>query len=168
MPLMYKLLTGMISEDMYGFLDENHLLPDEQKGTRKQSRRAHDLLFIDKMVMRNARARNRNLFMAWIDHRKAYHMLPHSWIKECLALFGIASNIKRLLSNCMEAWKTGLYFGSTQIGEVNISRGIFQGDALSPLLFVVTLIPLTRILQKTKCGYNLNGVNMSLFSTWMT
>ena len=136
LPLMYKLLTGMISEDVYGFLDKNDLLPDKQKGARKQSRGAQDLLFIDKMVMRNARAGNKNLFMAWIDYRKAKNMLPHSWIKECLDLFGIASNIKRLLSNCMEAWKTDLYFGSTQIGEVNISRGIFQGDALSPLLFV--------------------------------
>ena len=61
----------------------------------------------------------------------------------------------------MEAWKTDLYFGSTQIGEVNINRGIFQGDDLSPLLFVVALIPLTRILQKAKYGYNQNGVNMN-------
>ena len=71
----------MLSEDMYGFLDENDLLPDEQKGARKQPRGAHDVLFIDKMVMRNARARNKNLFMAWIDNRKAYDMLPRSWIK---------------------------------------------------------------------------------------
>ena len=113
LPLMYKLLTGMISEDMYGFLEENDLLQDEQKGARKQSRGAHDLLSIDKMVMRNARTRNKNLFMAWIDYRKVYDMLPQSWIKECLDLFGIVPNIKRLLSNCMEAWKTDLYFGST-------------------------------------------------------
>ena len=52
----------------------------------------------------------------------------------------------------MEAWKTDLCFGSTQIGEVNISMGIFQGDALSPLIFVAALIPLTRILKKTKYG----------------
>ena len=59
LPLMYELLTGMISEDMDGFLDENDLLRDEQKDARKQSRGAHDLLFIDLMVMRNARARNK-------------------------------------------------------------------------------------------------------------
>jgi len=28
--------------------------------------------------------------MAWIDYRKAYDMIPHSWIAECLELFRIA------------------------------------------------------------------------------
>ena len=26
--------------------------------------------------------------MVCIDHKKAYDMVPHSWIKECLELFG--------------------------------------------------------------------------------
>ena len=40
--------------------------------------------------------------MAWIDYKKAYNMAPHSWIKECLELFGVAENIKTLLVNSME------------------------------------------------------------------
>ena len=28
--------------------------------------------------------------MVCIDHKKAYDMVPHSWIKECLELFGAA------------------------------------------------------------------------------
>ena len=35
--------------------------------------------------------------MAWIDYKKAYDMVPHSWIIECLDLFGLAENIKSLL-----------------------------------------------------------------------
>ena len=80
LPLMWKLLTGMISEDVYWFLDEMDLLPEEQKGTRKGSRLTHDLLFIDKMILQSSRNGKKNLFMAWIDYRKAYDMLPHSWI----------------------------------------------------------------------------------------
>ena len=34
-----------------------------------------------------------------------------------------------------------------------IIRGIFQGDSLSPLLFIISLIPLTMILNKMKHGY---------------
>ena len=117
LPLMWKLLTGMISEDVYWFLNEMDLLPEVQKGARKGSRGTHDLLFIDKMILQSARNGKMNLFMAWIDYRKAYDMLPHSWIKECLDWFGVASNVKNLLFKSMEQWRTELHSMSTPIGK---------------------------------------------------
>ena len=41
------------------------------------------------------------------------------------------------------------------VGDVNIRRGVFQCDSLSPLLFVLSLmiIPLTLVLRKTKGCY---------------
>ena len=45
------------------------------------------------------------------------------------------------------------------MGEVCIKRGILQGDSLSPLLFVLALMPLTLVLTKVKAGYNIeNGL----------
>ena len=90
--------------------------------------------------------------MAWIDYKKAYDMVPHSWIIECLDLFGVAENIKSLLVNSMETWKVMLCSGNSELGEVEINRGIFQGDSLSPVLFVLALIPLSLILRKAKAG----------------
>ena len=51
LPLMWKLLTGMIAEQMYSHLRENGVLPDEQKGCRKRSRGTKDQLLIDKTVL---------------------------------------------------------------------------------------------------------------------
>ena len=34
---------------------------------------------------------------------------------------------------------------------------IFQGDSLSRMSFVLSMIPLTHVLQKTKAGYNLGN-----------
>ena len=80
-------------------------------------------------------------------------MVPHSWMIECLDLFGVAENIKSLFVNSMEKWTVMLYSGNAELDEVEIKRGIFQGDSLSPLVFVLALIPLSLILRKAKAAY---------------
>ena len=96
---MWKLLTGVIPDQIYAHLDQEKLLPEEQKGCRKGSRGANDLLYIVRAVTKEVKSRAKNLAMAWIDYKKAYDMVPHSWIIECLDLFGVAENIKSLLVN---------------------------------------------------------------------
>ena len=81
------------------------MLPEVQKGCRKVSRGTNDLLYVDRAVIKKVKSRNENLAMAWIDYKKAYDMVPHLRIIECLDLFGVAENIKSLLVNSMEKWK---------------------------------------------------------------
>ena len=64
--------------------------------------------------------------MAWIDYRKSYDMVPHSWIKECLELFGVAEDIK---VNSNENWRVIFCARNSELGEVDIKRGVFQGDS---------------------------------------
>ena len=73
-------------------------------------------------------------------------MVPHSWIIECLDLFGVAENIKSLFVNSMEKWKVTLCSGNSELGEVEIKRGVFQGDSLFLLVFVLALIRLRLII----------------------
>ena len=47
--------------------------------------------------------------------------------------------------------------GNSELGEVDIKRGIFQGDFLSPLLFVLALVPLSLILRKAKAANEFSG-----------
>ena len=75
--------------------------------------------------------------MAWIDYKKAYDLVPHSWIIECMKMFGIAENVTNFLGKSMEQWKLSLTSNGKDLGEVDVKRGIFQGDSLSPLLFVL-------------------------------
>ena len=53
----------------------------------------------------------------------------------------------------MEKWKFLLCSGNSELGEVEIKRAIFQGDSLSPLVFVLAVIPLSLILRKAKVAY---------------
>jgi hypothetical protein len=42
------------------------------------------------------------------------------------------------------------------------SRGIFQGDCLSPLLFCIALIPLTHKLNRSDCRYQVHGAERKI------
>ena len=120
LPLMWKLLAGVIAAQIYAHLDQEKLLPEEQKGCRKGSRGTNYLLYIDRAVIKEVKSINKDLAMAWIDYKKAYDMVPHSWIIECLDLFGVEENIKSLLVNSMEKWKVMLCSGNSELGEVEI------------------------------------------------
>ena len=50
----------------------------------------------------------------------------------------------------MEKCKVMLCSGNSELGEAEVKRGIFQGDSLSLLVFVLALIPLSLILRKAK------------------
>ena len=59
----------------------------------------------------------------------------------------------------MPMWKTKLVLNTVEntlnAGDININSGIFQGDSLSPILFCVTLIPLSKLLNNTGYGYKI-------------
>ena len=92
LPLMWKLLACVIADQIYAQLDQEKLLPEKQKGCRKGTRGTNYLLYIDRAIIKEVKCRNKNLAIAWIDHKKAYDMVPLSWIIEYLDLFGIAEN----------------------------------------------------------------------------
>ena len=68
-------------------------------------------------------------------------------------MFGIENNVEDLLNNSMKSWKLELNASGKTLGEVDIRKGIFQGDSLSPLLFVLCMVPLTWLLRRAKAGY---------------
>ena len=45
------------------------------------------------MLLQDIKRREKNLAMGWIDNRKDYDMIPHSWVIESLSMMGIAKNV---------------------------------------------------------------------------
>ena len=64
--------------------------------------------------------------MSWIDYKKVYDMVPHSWISECLAMFDIANNVEDFVNNSMKSLKLELNPSGKTLGEVDIRRGDFS------------------------------------------
>ena len=77
-----------------------------------------------------------------------------------LQMYKIHPVLIKFIEQSMNHWKTNMTLvhkeGVLETGSIRIKRGIFQGDLLSPLLFTMSLKPLSIELNKTKYGYQLD------------
>ena len=119
-----------------------------------------DQLLIDNAILREAKRKKRGLSCAWVDYKKAYNMEPLSRILKTLETTKVAGNINAFLSNSMNKWETRLTANGKELS-VKINRGIFQGDSLSPLQFIVAMLPLLLFILKretTDIGYKFGSL----------
>ena len=99
LPMMWKILTAQIKKEIYYSLTSLELFPEEQKGCRKGSRGTAELLYIDQTILNQSKTRRKNLAMAWIDYKKAYDIVPQSWIINCLKMYRISDEVNLYREN---------------------------------------------------------------------
>ena len=113
----------------------------------------------NRMIIENCLKKKRTLSTAWIDYRKAFDSIPHSWVLKALDIYKVSPGITNFLKNSMKLWNANLLVnytkGSMKCDKININCGIFQGESLSQLLFCLSLIPLTNEINNTKYGYEI-------------
>ena len=49
--------------------------------------------------------------MAWIDYKKAYDMVPHSWIINSLKMYKISDEVINFIEKNMKTWRVELTAG---------------------------------------------------------
>ena len=82
-------------------------------------------------------------------------MVPQSWIINCLKMFKKSDEVKNFIEKTMKTWRVELTSGRS-LAEAKIQRGIFRGNALSPLLLTIVTMSLYHILIKCTAGYKLS------------
>jgi hypothetical protein len=116
--------------------------------------------------MEQARKNNRNIYTAFMDYKKAYDSVPHSWLIKILKIYKINLDIINFLSHVMTFSRTtlNLSINNTKLKSepIQIKRGIYQGDSLSPLWFCLAIIPFTNLLNSTGYGFNIRLNNTTL------
>ena len=89
MPTTFKILTSVITDRLYSHLEKEAIMTPEQRGGKKDCYGCNDQLMINNAILENSKKRKKNLSTAWIDYRKAFDSVPHSWILTCLQMYKI-------------------------------------------------------------------------------
>ena len=80
-----------------------------------------DQLLINRAVTDEAIKNRRNLYMIWLDYKKAYDSVPHGWITEAMKLAKIPEKIIEVINQLISKWQTELSIPTVN-GKVRIGR----------------------------------------------
>jgi len=131
---MYKTLTGIIAKRISTHLEEQSILPEEQKGCHSGSKGCKEQFMISKAIYEDCQRRNKNLSIAWIDYQIAIDSVPHSWVEKSIVLVGVNSKIVTIRKLSMEKWNTRLFLNKPGRNAVtthsNTKRNIPRGLSL--------------------------------------
>ena len=132
LPMMRKILTARIREEIYNLLISHRLFSKEQKGCCRGTRGRRQLLYIDQLIPKKTKTRQKNVATAWIDYKRAYNMVLKKI--RCLKMYKISDEVIKFIEKSTGNWRVELTTGGKSFAGAKIQRGIFQRDAL--LLFV--------------------------------
>ena len=71
-------------------------------------------------------------------------------------MYKISDEVINFIEKTMKTCRVELTAGGRSLAEGKMQRCIFEGDALSPLLFIIAMMPLNHILRKCTSRYKLS------------
>ena len=71
-------------------------------------------------------------------------------------MYKISYEVINFIEETMKIWRVELTAGGRNLAETKIQRGIFQGDALSSVSFIIAMMSLNHIHRKCTAGYKLS------------
>ncbi|TKR68651.1 hypothetical protein L596_030900 [Steinernema carpocapsae] len=157
LPTIYKVLSRVISARIDRTLDEAQ--PIEQAGFRKNCSTAEHLQAVNQLLEK-AREYRVPIFMVFIDFEKAFDSVESNAIWNAAQRQGVHPKLLKLLRNIYSQATSKIQVGRAQV-QIEIQRGVRQGDTISPKLFNAALEETFKELRWEDRGLNINGRRIS-------
>ena len=171
---VYNIITKLIVTQIRSHLD--NIISPYQIAFISRRRGTDNIVIAQELIHSMGRAKERTGYMAIkIDLEKAYDKIEWAFIREMLIEFNFPDNIVYLIMSCVSSVSTSLLFNEGCLESFLPSRGIRQGDPLSPYLFILSMEYLGYLIEE-KCEAKLwspikasrSGPAFSLFFLRMT
>jgi exonuclease III len=149
---VYKLYSWILFARLKRFLDDNMQLSNLQAGFRNDKSCAthlHTLLGI----YEDAKQHSNPIHVIFVDLQRAFDSVEIWTINEALEDHRVPKEFRQIIMSLYKDAKSAVIMPWGITEWFKISRGVRQGDTLSPLLFIIIMNTLLRKLEKANVGY---------------
>ena len=123
---------------------------------------AENIILAQEVVHSFKKSKRKKGFIGFkLDFQKAYDKVKWSFIIMVLKSLGFNQNVTDLIFQCISIVKYTLLLNGSISRSINPSRGIKQGDPLSPYLFILCSEVLSRLVNREVESGNLKGVKIA-------
>ena len=162
-----KIICTILREKIEEFFKENNIVYENQYGFTAGGRIEHCLFILDyvaNMTYESNNNKNKSLFYAFIDFKKAYDSINRKKLIEVLIKFKINPQIINLIVQMYEGDRTTIQLGRMK-ETVEVTGGIRQGCSISTLLFKMVTFTMIEDLRNLAEKYNIREYNDN--SLWL-
>ncbi|CAN1172032.1 Putative ribonuclease H protein At1g65750 [Linum perenne] len=166
--VLYKIISKILTERLSKVLP--HIISSTQNGF-VHGRAISDNILIAHEVMHylSGRKKSENKFMALkLDMEKAYDRVEWAFLFTLLRRFGFAEKWIGWIARCIMSTSMTIILNGQTFGFFKPTRGLRQGDPLSPLLFALCSERLTLLIEKAIASQTLTGVQINSHTPILT
>eukprot|EP01091_Cochliopodium_minus_P008788 TRINITY_DN2048_c0_g1_i3.p1 TRINITY_DN2048_c0_g1~~TRINITY_DN2048_c0_g1_i3.p1 ORF type:complete len:1238 (+),score=221.66 TRINITY_DN2048_c0_g1_i3:3263-6976(+) len=150
-----KIITKAMTERIKTVLKTDYIVDKSQYF--HPGRKIHDNVFLLELIFRESKRTNTNLHAVFLDYSKAFDRVNHHYLTEVLRRKNFGERAISFI-NAFLGGNRRVDFNGYLSDDFPISRGVPQGETLSPFLFVIALDP---FISKIQNDTSIKGVELS-------
>lgn len=143
----YKIITKILVQRIRPYL-KDIISPNHNSFIPGRGSEENFIIASEILHTMNKKKGKKGLFALKLDLEKAYDRLEWPFIEHCLKRLNFTYDSIKLIMSCVNAGQSCFQVNGNRTNDFTPSRGIRQGDPLSPHLFIICLEYLSRTIHE--------------------
>ena len=114
----------------------------------RPGRQTQDHIFVLRNIAEKAWDRDKNLYLAFLDLKSAFDVVPRKEIWNALIAKGVPGDLLAAIQSAYQGAMAVVRMNGMESEPFPIARGVRQGDSLSPLLFINVMDEIHKICKR--------------------